>query len=581
MAIPVPPDLLSILADLPTSLLVGGCVRDTLLGLPIRDFDVEVYGMDYAECREILTRHGRVDETGKKFSVFKVTTSAGSTHDVSLATRENKTGPRHTDFERVADKNLGPKDGAMRRDFTINAMAWNPRTGELLDFYGGQADLRSRTLRATSDKFADDPLRVLRGMQFAGRFELIADPSLCYTTWEIRDEFQHLSKERVREEWSKWATQSVVPSMGLEFLSSCGWLSLFPELQVLDGNEQDPIWHPEGDTWRHTLHCCDAMAASPGWFKRPAAERLELMLGILCHDLGKPSTTGTKVDEEGRTRITAYGHDIAGIEPTESLLTNLGFGQERGFIGRITPLVEFHMAHIRQNFGTPTGVRRLAFDLMPQTLMNLGMVQYSDHSGRPPLPGGLPEKMATVLVLAHELGCAHGKQVPLLSGRDVLGLIPGLKPGPVVGVLLDAMYQAQLDGEFFSVEEAGQWLRRNRGHLLENGGLAPKRIMDGAELIRLGLTPGPRFGEAHRALFDLQLDGKIHSWEDAAQWLVDHFFIAEDHLHCGRSACRQPLSRHWNRVTRKFYCTPCARLLNDNPTHDGIPLCDWPDPDAA
>src|SRR5580704_15232058 len=172
----IPSPLEAILRDLDgagfRALLVGGAVRDALLGLEPKDFDVEVYGISYDRLAGLLAPYGRVDLVGKSFGVVKF-----FGFDFSIPRRESKTGPHHRDFQTQFDESITPREAASRRDFTINAIAYDPVRDEVLDFFGGQEDLKNRVLRATSEAFREDPLRVLRGMQFACRFDLTLDPA--------------------------------------------------------------------------------------------------------------------------------------------------------------------------------------------------------------------------------------------------------------------------------------------------------------------------------------------------------------------------------------------------------------------
>ncbi len=173
----LPPKLLAMLRNTPgleRSYLVGGCVRDWLLGVPVHDFDIEVYGVDYPDLVRLLSRYGRADWVGKSFGVVKLTHASGAVWDFSVPRRDSKRGPGHKGFDVEFDPELSPLEASARRDFTINSMLWDARSGELMDPHGGRLDLEARILRHTSAAFPEDPLRVLRGMQFAGRFGLKA-----------------------------------------------------------------------------------------------------------------------------------------------------------------------------------------------------------------------------------------------------------------------------------------------------------------------------------------------------------------------------------------------------------------------
>ncbi|MEA3217115.1 MAG: hypothetical protein QOJ19_3271, partial [Acidimicrobiia bacterium] len=257
--------------------IVGGAVRDALLGLPSAEVDVEVFGIEPARLTKLVDRIAPVSLVGASFGVLKL---HGSRIDVSIPRRERKVGQGHRGFQIDADPTLSPEAAAARRDFTINAMAWNPLTRELVDPYRGRDDLEQRILRHTSHQFAEDPLRVLRGMQFVARFSLTAASetvALCRTI-----DPEGLAPERMFDEWSKLIRLGVSISSGLAFLADTGWLRYFPELEALVGCQQDPEWHPEGDVWLHTGHVMDCFAA-----ERLGDDWEDLVVGFasLCHDL--------------------------------------------------------------------------------------------------------------------------------------------------------------------------------------------------------------------------------------------------------------------------------------------------------
>ena len=290
------------------ALLVGGCVRDCALGLPATDLDIEVYGIPPARLVQLLSERFAVDLVGRAFGVIKI---RGVPIDVSIPRSSSRGGRGPEEFETLSDPDMTPAEAAGRRDFTINAIAFDPLTGEVIDPFRGLEDLEARILRHTTEKFAEDPLRVLRGMQLAARFDLDVAAETVALCREI--EPGSLARERVFEEWKKLVLRGRRPSRGLGLLRDCGWIRHFPELEALIGCEQDPEWHPEGDVWIHTLHCMDSFAA-----ERSGDEREDLVVGlaVLCHDLGKPSTTAKA--EGGR--ITAKRHEPAGEARTRSFL---------------------------------------------------------------------------------------------------------------------------------------------------------------------------------------------------------------------------------------------------------------------
>ena len=444
-------------SELRESYLVGGCVRDWLLGKPCKDFDVEVFGLSYDQLVLTLSRWGKTDLVGRSFGVVKLTNRRGATYDFTIPRRDSKVAPGHKGFEITFDPAITPRQAAARRDFTVNALMFDPRRGELLDFFGGEEDLKNRVLRHTSPAFAEDPLRVLRGMQFAARFDLRAAPETVALCRRMKAAYRELAPERVREEWFKWAGKSVVPSAGLKFLQETEWLENFPELHALVGTRQDPDWHPEGDVFVHTGHCCDAMATLPEWQAADADSRVVYMLAVLAHDFGKPGATH-EAEREGRKRIVSPGHEEAGGPLASAFLEQIN--APMAIRDRVLPLVVNHLAHL--NPVTDRSVRRLAKRLEPENIQGLSLVITADHFGRPPRPRIVPESLTALLGTAAALEVQAAAPKPILMGRDLIEL--GLKPGSKFGVLLDAAYDAQLEGKFFvRCCQGNHWFSRLTG----------------------------------------------------------------------------------------------------------------------
>ena len=453
----VPPELEKILRQTPElhqAYLVGGCVRDALAGLPPgKDFDVEVFGLDYETLIAALSRWGRTDLVGRSFGVVKLSTRSGHNYDFTLPRKDSKTAPGHKGFDVAFDPSISPREAAARRDFTINSIMYDPRARRTLDFFGGQADLEGRILRHTSAAFSEDPLRVLRGMQLAGRFELRAAPETMELSRRMKGSFAELAVERVREEWFKWASLSRLPSAGLRFLAGTQWTDHFPEIQALIGTPQEPEWHPEGDVFTHTCHCCDALARLPAWREAGAESRLVYMLAVLAHDFGKPATTHRAM-KDGRERIVSPGHEAAGVEAARTFLERmrapLAVGQ------RVLPLVQNHLFHLETI--SDRAVRRLARRLAPESIEGLCLVMTADSMGRPPRPAETPENVTALLARARELEVREKPPVPILLGRHLLGM--GMEPGPRMGILLDNAYEAQLEGLFTDLPGALQWAEK-------------------------------------------------------------------------------------------------------------------------
>jgi tRNA nucleotidyltransferase (CCA-adding enzyme) len=429
------------------AMLVGGAVRDALLGIACKDMDIEVYGLAADKLKEILSQYGKVEEVGMSFGVMKLRLN-GEEFDFSLPRRENKQGKGHKGFIVAVDPTMTPKEAAARRDFTINSMAIDILENKLFDFYGGHNDLSIYgTLRPTSEAFKEDPLRVLRGMQFAGRFQLWASPLLIEYAKEMHDEYATLAKERVWAEWEKFFSKSVKPSHGLHLLNITGWINHYPELAALKDIQQDNEWHPEGDALLHTLYVVDAAAEIALREKLSSEARLILVAAALCHDLGKAVSTVFKNE-----RWRSPGHDVSGVPLAESFLRSIGCPEDIAL--RILKLCRWHMAHCWPKI-TAKAVRKLSVNLSPVTIEELLLLIEADYSGRPPLPKGLPAKALELHTVASTLGVRRTKCKAIIRGADLIN--KGLTPGPSFGGMLKEIFSYQLNGDF-SEENADSWL---------------------------------------------------------------------------------------------------------------------------
>ncbi len=422
--------------------VVGGSVRDLALGRQPRDLDLEVFGIPPGRLHALLEEQFSVQLVGKAFGVFKL---AGAPVDISIPSRLLADHGSVSGLLRQADPDMDIDEALARRDFTINAMAWDPDTLELRDPFNGRADLGAHVLRHASDRFTEDSLRVLRGMQLAARFELTPAPETVELCKTLSQDGQ--PNERLWEEWKKLLVQGIKPSLGLTFLHNTGWLRFYPELAALQGCEQDPLWHPEGDVWIHTLHCLD-------WFagERTGRREEDLIIGlaILCHDFGKPLTT--RIDNE---RITSRGHEQEGEEPTRRFLERLT--NQDDLIGEVIPLVQCHLRPraLYDAQASDSAVRRLARQV--RRIDCLVRVARADHAGRPPKPfDGFPAG-EWLLDRARTIHVETQAPAPMIMGRHLLEL--GLPPGPEMGRMLDDYYEAQLDGLFSTLEEGLTYAR--------------------------------------------------------------------------------------------------------------------------
>jgi tRNA nucleotidyltransferase (CCA-adding enzyme) len=431
------------------ALLVGGCVRDFLMGAEPKDWDVEVYGVEPLRLRELLERFGRVDVVGEAFTVYKV----GPEMDVSLPRRERKTGRGHRAFVVEGDPSMTIEEATRRRDFTINAILQDPLTGEIIDPYDGRSDLQNKILRAVSrDTFAEDSLRVLRAAQFAARFEFYIEPETVELCLAI--DLTDLARERIWGEMEKLLLRARRPSIGFRWLRRlCVFDQLFPELKALIGVPQESEWHPEGNLEVHTWLVVDR--ARELIDDLPYAKQVTVMLGALCHDFGKPATTKF---EEGRIR--SRGHEEAGAEPTESFLERLNVHTLDGYDVRsqVIALVRDHLKpgafYKKQEEVGEGAFRRLSRRCELELLYR---VAKADSLGRnadwiPRDEWFTAEAQDWFIARARELNVQERPPEPLLMGRHLLEM--GLKPGPLMGEITRAVYEMQLDGRVRTLEEA-------------------------------------------------------------------------------------------------------------------------------
>ena len=425
------------------ALIVGGWVRDRWLGRASKDVDLEVHGVPAPRLRALLERIDRVNAVGEAFTVFKV-----GPIDVALPRRESKAGRGHRGFEVTGDPDLPIDEAARRRDFTINAIAWDPLTEEYVDPYGGQGDLQHKVLRAVEPRtFGDDSLRVLRAIQFAARFELTVDEvtkALCR-----RIVVDDLPAERIWGELEKLLLQAARPSIGFRLALELGVVQqLFPELAALVDCPQEPEWHPEGDVWVHTLLVIDRARDVIDDLERP--QQIAVMLGAVCHDFGKPATTARR-----NGRIRSFNHEEEGVAPAHAFLDRLhvhsvdGYDVRRQVVGLVAHHLKPGMWHkVRDEVGDGA-FRRLARKVDLELLARLAK---ADCLGR---PGPFDcSAMDWFLSRARSLGVEHAPPAPLLQGRHLLAL--GLRPGPHIGQILSEAYERQLDGAIATVEDAIQ-----------------------------------------------------------------------------------------------------------------------------
>ena len=423
------------------ALIVGGWVRDKLLAHTSKDIDLEVYGMPAKTLVSLLARFGPVNTVGESFTVYKV-----GPVDIALPRRESKIGRGHRGFTVTGDPNLPIADAARRRDFTVNAIAWDPLTEDYLDPHGGRADLQRRCLRMVDpETFGDDSLRVLRAVQIAARFEFDVDAATKTLCQSIP--LDDLPAGRIWGELEKLLLKAARPSIGFSLALEVGAIErLFPELVALVGCPQEPDWHPEGDVWVHNLLVIDRARERIDDLPRP--QQVAVMLGAVCHDFGKPATTAV-IDG----RIRSMNHEAMGVGPTSTFLDRLnvhtfdGYDVRHQVIGLVAHHLKPGMWHKATDGVSDGAFRRLARKVDLELLARLAKADCLGRTGKFDCSA-----MDWFLSRARALGVEHKPPRPLLLGRHLLAL--GLTPGPQVGKILRQVYESQLDGTVQKLDEA-------------------------------------------------------------------------------------------------------------------------------
>ena len=308
---------------------VGGYVRDLIRGNPGKDVDIEIHGVTPDTLKNILSSLGERLEIGESFGIFGL---KGYSLDIAMPRTETNRGRGHRDFDVFVDPHIGTEKAARRRDFTINALMQNVLTGEIIDHFGGREDLERGIIRHIDPvTFVEDPLRVLRGAQFAARFGFDIAPEtveLCRTM-----DLSTLAKERIMDELEKAMLKAERPSIFFELLRRMNQLSYwFPEAEALIGVEQNPKHHAEGDVWVHTMMVIDEVAK----IRHYASDPLGLMLSALTHDFGKAICT-----EIVNGEIHSYGHETEGLPIIKTFMSRLT--SEHRLIKYVLNLSEYHM----------------------------------------------------------------------------------------------------------------------------------------------------------------------------------------------------------------------------------------------
>lgn len=408
-------------------LWAGGCVRDWLLGIPPRDYDI-VTNASFDAIRELFPKAQGV---GAAFGVALVPWE-GIAYEVATFRSD---GPyldgRHPSRVRAGTR----EEDAARRDFTINALYFDPHTERVLDLVGGEADLRAKIVRAVGDpeaRFAEDHLRLLRAARFAARLGFALEPETESAMRRLAPSLARISAERVREELLKMLTEGGAPK-AFELLDRTGLLPVvLPEIAAMKGVPQPEAYHPEGDVWNHTLAC----------LARLEGQDPVLALAVLLHDVGKPGT----VTFEDRVRFNE--HDKVGADLAAAICQRLRCSNE--CIDTVRWLVGQHMRLMTVMDMREDKRKRLLRDPRFPLLARLGRIDclgsHGDTRGLDAIEayqGGLTEETL--------------RPAPLLTGRDLIGM--GYAPGPLFSEILTQLEDAQLQGTLHSAEEARTWVQ--------------------------------------------------------------------------------------------------------------------------
>jgi tRNA nucleotidyltransferase (CCA-adding enzyme) len=418
---------------------VGGVVRDRLLGLDTssKDRDYLVTGISYDDLTRLLKPHGRVELVGRSFGVIKFTQFRDGqphTFDIALPRTEHSTGVGHRDYEVNFDPSLPVEDDLTRRDFTMNAIAVALDDQSVVDPLGGRQDIANRRLRMTSERsFEEDPLRMLRAVQFAARFEFSVDPATSEAMKRYAPLISTVSPERIAEELNKLLTLAARPSEGFRLMHETGLLKeVIPELDLCVGIDQPGPYHAH-DVFEHTLHVIDA-----------APPRLRLRLAALFHDIRKPQAK--RPTDDGRA--TFYGHEVTGSRAAVDVLSRLRYPNDT--VREVSALVERHMFTTAV---TDKGLRRLVKKVGVDLIFDLLDLRRADVAGQ-----GMGGKTDDVDQFEAAIRAELAQKPPFgysdlaINGNDIMTMF-ALEPGPEVGQILGHLLDKALDDPALNTRE--------------------------------------------------------------------------------------------------------------------------------
>ena len=414
---------------------VGGFVRDRLLGRDNKDIDIEVHGIPVQTLERILDSLGERLTIGASFGIM------GLRHyelDIAMPRSETATGRGHRDFAVFVDPFIGAEKAAQRRDFTMNALMEDVLTGEILDFFGGREDMRRGLIRHVNGKsFAEDPLRVLRAAQFASRFGFtVAEETVSLSA---SMDLAELPGERILGELEKALLKAEKPSVFFEELRKMRQLSVwFPEPEALIGLPQNPLFHPEGDAWTHTMQVLDQAAK----LRDDAKHQLWFMLSALCHDLGKAVTT-----EEINGVFHAYEHEKRGLPLVRTFLGRIT--HETKLTQYVLNMTELHMKpNMLAGCGAHVKSYMKMFDcsVCPEDLLLLAKADRLGCIGPQDNGETISAEYAETESCLREMLALYYERMrqPYLMGQDLINA--GFKPGPLFAEVLACTHKLRLAG---------------------------------------------------------------------------------------------------------------------------------------
>lgn len=411
---------------------VGGCVRDLLRGVEPEDYDIVTSALP----QEVQALFPRTVPVGVSFGVLIVLEDGCSFEVATYRTEEDYEDGRRPSAVRFASA----VEDVRRRDFTVNGLLMDPRTGRILDYVGGRDDLARRIIRtigAPGKRFAEDHLRMLRAVRFAANLDFVVDPPVLAAIREHRREIHRVSGERMRDELTGILTRGGA-RRGLELLAETGLLAeVLPEAAALHGVDQPPVFHPEGDVWEHVLRMFEHLPLTAG----EADPRLAW--AVLFHDIGKARTRSE--DEKG---IHFYGHVQAGVAIAEAVMRRLRFSGSD--LETVSSLVREHMMFMNVREMRPNRLKR--FLRLPDFELHLELHRLDCLGSH-----GYLDNYAFCREKLEELAVEELHPPRLLTGHDLIAL--GYAPGPLFAEILRAVEDAQLDGEIASRSEAVRLVR--------------------------------------------------------------------------------------------------------------------------